>query len=141
VSVSRQLSGESLPEFYKDSQVLTGFLEEPLKPKKTSNLQIVLNQDQRLVGKVEDAAGRGLPNLRIQISYSLKVPGLKQAQGYTVTHSGEEGAFQADGLGPGPYRVIASDEEGHRVEVSSVPQGTADLKVIWNSGGKAGSSR
>lgn len=121
-----------IPNFYKDNWEHLGLLAEPLVPGRVFSLHLDLDNARRLRGKVTDPAGKGLEGLRVQVWYRMpNFVGLKNAYGYSVTHTGPDGRFEAEGVGPGPYRVTAGDIRDRLAEVKDVPEGEPDLRIIW----------
>jgi RNA polymerase sigma-70 factor (ECF subfamily) len=131
VSISFQVSKEDVSNFYQDYWVYLGSLDQPLEPRQTRTLRLVLDPERKLMGKVVDPHGKGLSGLRVQVWYFMDIPGIKKGYGYSVIHSGEDGNFEAGALGPGPYRVTAGDVEDHLVEVKNVPEGAPDFRIVW----------
>jgi hypothetical protein len=108
-----------------------GTLDQPLLPLEVRPLRLSLDLGRKVKGQVVDAGGKGLPDLRVQVYFDIEIPGLKEANGYTVTHSGAEGWFEAVGVGPGPYRVTAGDRQDRIAGVKGVPENPDHLQIVW----------
>ena len=83
------------------------------------------------VRKVVDRSGKGLSGFRVQVFYAMDIPGMTDGYGYSVVHTGKEGAFELGGLGPGPYRISVSDLEGHLAEGAGIPERASNLRITW----------
>jgi hypothetical protein len=108
-----------------------GFLEDPLRPGQVNSLRIVIDRGRTVRGKVIDAEGRGLPDMRVNVHFRGELSGLRSVSGSSATHTDENGVFEAISAGPGPYTISVKDRESRRGEVRGVREGAEDLEIRW----------
>jgi RNA polymerase sigma factor (sigma-70 family) len=92
-------------------------------------------------GVVVDAeTGKPLAGIPVGAQF-LKARSINDREGGNAT-TGPDGTFRLEGLGAGPYRVVAGDTQGdspYSPEVlASVEAGTTDLRVALRKGGSIG---
>jgi hypothetical protein len=133
VSLARILHGRDLPDFKQDYFYYWGTLEEPLASRTVNRLEVGWVHDRKLAGRVVDPQGHPQPGLRVQVWFdSLDFPGLKRAYGYSVAHTGSDGAFETRGLGPGPYDISVWDIDDHLTKLREVVEGQGPVTITWS---------
>ena len=126
-------AGFNLSNWEQEYVAYLGTLAMPLQPLEVRPIRLVIDTGRKVKGKVFSPEDKPLGDLRVQVWFrEFPVPGLTDTYGYTVTHTRADGTFEADSVGPGPYRITVGDRKDRVSYVEGVTDEAAgDVRIVY----------